>query len=80
MGTSLARKYLGTVWALIAAGTLGGYIEIVRNEGTVESKSWGFAAVGLAIGLGLLFYDRMRPSAGGADAALDDDTDENKAE
>lgn len=60
MGTSLARKYLGTVWVLIAAGTIGGYIEIVRNDGTVENKNWGFAAAGLAIGLGLLLYDRFR--------------------
>ena len=44
MGTSLARKYLGTVWTLIALGTLGGYIETVRADGTVEGKDWGFVA------------------------------------
>ena len=60
MGTSLARKYLGTVWTLIALGTLGGYIETVRADGTVEGKDWGFVAAGLVIGLGLLFYDRLR--------------------
>jgi len=62
MGISLARKYLATVWILIAIGTLGGYIETVRADMTVEGKGWAFVVAGLAIGLGLLFYDRLRGS------------------
>ena len=62
MGISLARKYLATVWILIAIGTLGGYIETVRADMTVEGKDWAFVVAGLAIGLGLLFYDRLRGS------------------
>jgi uncharacterized membrane protein len=62
MGISLARKYLATVWILIAIGTLGGYIETVRANKTVEGKDWAFVVAGLAIGLGLLFYDRLRGS------------------
>jgi hypothetical protein len=60
MGISLARKYLGTVWILIAFGTLGQYIETIRADMPVETKEWGFVAGGLAIGLGLLFYDMLR--------------------
>ncbi len=69
MGTILARRYLGTIWSLIALGTLGNYIEITRNDGTVEGKSWGFAAAGLAIGIGLVFYERFRPAAKAAETA-----------
>lgn len=71
MGTSLARRYLGTIWTLISLGTLGTYIDVIRNDGTVEGKDWGFAAAGLAIGLGLIFYERIRPSSGGSDADAD---------
>jgi len=60
MGISLARKYLATVWILIAIGTLGGYIETVRADMTVEGKDWAFLVAGFAIGLGLLFYDRLK--------------------
>jgi hypothetical protein len=62
MGTTIARRYLGTIWSLIALGTLGTYADIVRQKGTVEGKDWGLAVAGLCIGLGLLFYDRFRPS------------------
>ena len=60
MGTSLARKYLGTVWALIALGTLATYIQTVVDDGSVDGKNWAFVVIGLAIGGGLLFYERIR--------------------
>jgi hypothetical protein len=76
MGTSLARRYLGTIWTLIALGTLGTYIDVIRNDGSVEGKDWGFAAAGLAIGLGLIFYDRIRPPSDGSGATPAEKADE----
>ena len=60
MGTSLARKYLGTVWTLIALVTLATYIQTVVDDGSVDGKNWVFVVIGLAIGGGLLFYERIR--------------------
>jgi hypothetical protein len=67
MGTTLARRYLGTIWSLIALGTLGTYADVLRQKGTVEGKDWGLAVAGLCIGLGLIFYDRIRPSGNESD-------------
>ena len=75
MGTTIARRYLGTIWSLIALGTLGTYADIVRQKGTVEGKDWGLAAAGLCIGLGLIFYDRIRPSSGESDEAPADEAE-----
>ncbi len=79
---SFSLNYLGTIWTLLAVGTLLGIYELRE---IVESSAWAMAAVGLVIGIGLLGAGRGQaeaaapapapsPSTGRAtDPGVDDD-------
>jgi len=57
MGITFLTRYLGTVWTLISIGTLITMYEMTEYQ-DLEMKSWLLAAVGLAIGVGIIMSDK----------------------